>query len=648
MTVLYEVYIGTDRICEFANQSMLLVSNNSANNNNNNNGQEANHVGVHSQEEAVSSLSSSGCGLLSPELYGNSPALIDAITPFLPGPYPTRSFTADNVADAPTTTNGSPLWSEPMVPLRDIWRSLHFPYGAAIRLDFPVSLSPFLPPEPEVCYEPYLSAVHIQPHSYHQSPPRHPLGGVPSSIASEDEDGVKSQQVAPGSAAAVVRHDRSEPPKTTQQQTSSDAAAAAATSDGRVASCGASPVSSSSSISQTCSPAPFVWYAPERPENRRGLIDQIEILAETECNALLESNTTDLTFDSWFSVLWQPVHCHHHTPQRSCGSFLAFYVFRPAREVFSASTSGGHPRSSGGGGGAVYAQVPPSVSHFASTLPRSLLRPRDAAENGAYDCPVLRTDSAALGFDYWATTHELLRQVSASPDLPSCEATLLPDGGKMHSSASVAVLPGPVRIPMVGLLPIRPRVDVWYHMMMHSSQQRSKAMQQQQPLPYHSPLFLTAAVMQLMRWHSLQQQQQRDDGSSSKQFVGAGTPATAVPVGGGRSHNSSPMSYTGSIGGDSANHAMLHLSSAHNSSSGAAAQSPWAFRHHHQVLQGVMGFTNPVGVSDGHPALSHHHHAASSTSVGAMKTATTAARNGDLWNVVKHERHIQDFVRSYV
>ncbi|CUG89421.1 Hypothetical protein, putative [Bodo saltans] len=799
------------------------------------------HQQQHQQLQQQQQVQGGDGGIFSIDHFGNTTALVESITPYLHNIYPSVTFTTMSAAEGPpllkspkgstpaatttaTTTTAAGTapaaataqssssissattmtWTEPKVPLADIWQSLHFPYGTSVPLEAPqVSLSPFLNPEIEIHYEPYLSAIHLQPvvassnpqhqqqhnasaamkgpQSQQQQPQRNASGVVvfsstPTSVSAPpaavvavaaannssgtgEEAARSSLGSADRSSSPSAEDDRCEDVASLvgsngdvqQQQRTSPSATTAPVASPANLSGGTNNTNSERKRSGSSNtthhsipingPAttlptaePFVWYAPERVENRRGLLEQVELLAETECSLLMEGSTTDVSFDSWFSVLWQPIYCHHHTPQRSCGAFLAFYVFRPARCLFQPDSTASVPVSAPPTTTQLTtSSVPPSPSKgkapttpptqsriaaasstAAAAAPRCSLAGRDQIENGAWDCPIVRTDKAALGFDYWAVgvlsdatrsvyngqppiePHQFVEvgDVSVSPNTATPPTPFFPNSAPLLSSLPSQHQQPPMflappyqplqqilRIPIVGLMPLRPRVDV-------KKQQRLRQR-------CHPPRLrlcttprcsLVAAAAQLMRWHTDQQllwnqllkeqQQQQVSDDSPHHHI---TQHKPIVVGGNvRSHNSSPMSYTGSLGGDSnqlfnsnnLSNSNAYQNNFYNSSNNGGAAVPWGgganstnpvFR----ALQVFSGYVlSEVGSSSGangggdyysyqqqtsttttaQPAMMI---AAASGGAGSLVMTTSAPKNIDLWNALKHERHIQEFVRTY-
>jgi hypothetical protein len=292
-----------------------------------------------------------------------------------------------------------PTTGEPSLAMRMLWETLDHPFGTAVHLMHPVTLCPHKSPERTVYYTPYLSGIAVR-----------------ANTSSPYWSG-KSKGASPSSSSTA-----------TAEETGSDAAQPA-----------------------------FAWFERDRPDNRVPLTDQIRQLAKV-FPALTDAESTSFDHQSWFAVLWQPIHGHTHTPQRSCGSFLAFYLLRAPRHLFGSTSD-----------------APGPASRYAD-----------------WDSCIFRLDRFFFGVDYWAAKIPWLSS-SPSHDAAARIAHLVPQELLgVSADDEWRRLPRQTcqcRVPVVGLIPNRARPDVWY---LPNDAQRSQ-------FSFHAPLFLTAAAMQLMR-----------------------------------------------------------------------------------------------------------------------------------------------------
>eukprot|EP00759_Apiculatamorpha_spiralis_P054572 PhF_6_TR6976/c0_g1_i1/m.10316 len=73
-------------------------------------------------------------------------------------------------------------------------------------------------------------------------------------------------------------------------------------------------------------------YATSPPTERAPLTQYVQQLISTPAyEKLRNARSCDFTFSSWISVLWNPIHCQHHSPQRSAGTFLTYHFINPLR-----------------------------------------------------------------------------------------------------------------------------------------------------------------------------------------------------------------------------------------------------------------------------------------------------------------------------
>lgn len=332
-------------------------------------------------------------------------------------------------------------------------------------------------------------------------------------------------------------------------------------------------------------------------------------------------------------------------------------------------------------------------------------------ENSSWDCPVLRTDKAGVGFDYWAVVQDRCRaavpvminsppylsgahgheDVIVSPTTSTPTSALPPgyEGGyslpptqqhmpfpRPHSSPQPLL--HDIRVPLIGLLSIRPRVDVWYPLPPTPPQQQQQqhhrgGHKQSSQLSavahvHHAPLYLAVAAAQLLRWHTdlqlanqQQQQQQQQLSSSADDRSTTRVAPHSQQLNAVRSHNSSPMSYTGSIGGESTTQQTSYYNATNVNMATTATTGNPVLRH----MQGYTGYSHVSlgGGGDAAAVMGAAHYGGGAqqqlqgnpagmvmvagTATGSLVMTSSASRNSDLWNVLKHERHIQDLVRAY-
>ena len=156
--------------------------------------------------------------------------------------------------------------------LGDIWKSLRNPYGVSVPLE-KAALNPFKGPDRAVYYAPLLSGVNLT------FAPTVPL---------EQRKELLTPEVS-GSplVGRDIRH-----------------------------------------VSSDCTTG-LHWFEDQKPEQRMPMFDRMRALSQTNFAGVLSAKSTDFTPTSWFSILWQPIFCQNHTPKRSAGSFLVFYLVRP-------------------------------------------------------------------------------------------------------------------------------------------------------------------------------------------------------------------------------------------------------------------------------------------------------------------------------
>eukprot|EP00760_Papus_ankaliazontas_P035836 PhM_4_TR8043/c1_g1_i1/m.106631 len=76
----------------------------------------------------------------------------------------------------------------------------------------------------------------------------------------------------------------------------------------------------------------YEHYLACPPNDRPPLTQYMDtIVNSVSFSDLKDAWSCGFTFSSWISVLWYPIHCQHHTPQRSAGTVLTYYFINPLR-----------------------------------------------------------------------------------------------------------------------------------------------------------------------------------------------------------------------------------------------------------------------------------------------------------------------------
>jgi hypothetical protein len=76
----------------------------------------------------------------------------------------------------------------------------------------------------------------------------------------------------------------------------------------------------------------YEHFVTAPPTDRAPLTQYMQNLISTKpFEKLASAHSCDFTFGSWYSVLWNPIHCQHHSPQRSAGIFLSYHLINPLR-----------------------------------------------------------------------------------------------------------------------------------------------------------------------------------------------------------------------------------------------------------------------------------------------------------------------------
>ena len=263
----------------------------------------------------------------SSQVFGNITNLVESIVPKVAATHlevPQLSTSTPSTSSTATHVN----FAEPSFYLREMWATMDLPYGVRVPLQN-AFLCPFRPPEHCVFYTPILSGINFTFMNNSKYLARlSATSGISLMDDNDDTMSTSSFGSAKGFASGGNRHT-------------------------------------------------MVWYAAEKPENRAPLVDQVDLLQKQIFPALYEAENTDFTHNSWFAVLWQPIQCNNHTPQRSCGSFLAMYLIRPPRYLFfNEVLEKDRPRRK-------------TTSHFF------------ACDNASTDSAVFRCDQLSISYDLW-------------------------------------------------------------------------------------------------------------------------------------------------------------------------------------------------------------------------------------------------------
>ncbi|CCW65111.1 unnamed protein product [Phytomonas sp. EM1] len=384
---------------------------------------------------------------------------------------------------------------EPIVSLASVWNSFNYPFGCLVPLSQVVILSNMRPPESKVVYTPLLSGFRIRFHD---------------------------ASAAYAKLLALQRQESNEKTNIKEGLNSLP--------------------SSPNGVISSSSPGLLTWSASERPDNRNGVVEQVEELARANeaFRTLLTATTADIDHQSWVAIMWQPVFCGGHTAKQSCGTFLAFYMLRAPRHIF----------------------VPFADKSAATCM------------NSSWDSPVFRVDHEMLSFDIWgferryyvgrctnpsfsATIGSEARQPSVPQEVVSLVNPIENEGVEARNSMDPArdspqsasgggglgretrrpfvgdgvsdfnygpdlldphatnkqVLASSstrqVRLPLIGLIFNRSRSDVW---LCPSMIPPAEAMPGPGSLPlpgpqrtYRAPLFLLVSALQLMCWNAFEE-----------------------------------------------------------------------------------------------------------------------------------------------
>ena len=393
------------------------------------------------------------------EQFGNIAQLTAALAPRVPS----------------ATVRHYDLAGESSFSLRDFWYALDAPFSAPVALARPAHLSPHKLPENTLFYSPVLSSFSITLHSEASLSSMEQESGVrhdelSDKASSRSETGsqlsksggrrLKASKVASARGQQRVLRKQAlsderekkvleDPPPhhLSAEMLTASGSACGGLGEGAHAPLAAT-ATTSSSLTPPSPPLTMLWSSSERPENRPPLIDHIKLLADDGFTALLEANNTDVTYSSWVCVLWQPVFCHGHTPQQSCGSFLAYYLLRPPRHLFRSGVG------------------PVSVM------------------NACSDSPVFRCETNLIGIDLW-------RSQIATPTPPPVSGSLTLASPTLTRRVAAEGLSQPsvhtehCTVPICAILPNRLRSDVWYEPISHSTVQRKV------------PLFLFLTALQV-------------------------------------------------------------------------------------------------------------------------------------------------------
>ncbi|CCW70706.1 unnamed protein product [Phytomonas sp. Hart1] len=387
-----------------------------------------------------------------------------------------------------------PHFVEPIVSLASVWHSFNYPFGCLVPLYQSVILSNMRPPESKVVYTPLLSGFRIRFHDASAAYAK--LLALKRREGNDRPNGKAGPHSLPFSPYGMIPSD---------------------------------------------SPGLLSWSASERPDNRNGVVEQVEELARANeaFRTLLTASTADVDHQSWVAIMWQPVFCGGHTAKQSCGTFLAFYMLRAPRHIFMPFTD----KSSG------------------------------TCINSSWDSPIFRVDNEILSFDIWSfkrryhigrcvpaslpvTSVSEARQVSVPKETPSvvrpteiegievtnpmdslrdspqfasaaaasgkdvrrsrmgndvADLTRSPDLSDPYGpfSASAGFSTSQVRLPLIGLIFNRSRSDVWFCLSTPpSAETMSGAGSHPPPCPqriYRAPLFLLVSALRLMSWNAFEE-----------------------------------------------------------------------------------------------------------------------------------------------
>lgn len=426
------------------------------------------------------------------QVYGNIHTFVERISPAVAAQAHRMTTTACFPTGREVTA------PEPEVLLSDVWKTFHMPFGLDIPLQG-VRLTRFKhDPDPvSVFYTPTLSGVSLTFASTVPRQKRLEYVGRTEVAASPVRD--NSNTGGGGSKDATVNgaSETASPPKSPPTPFST--------------------------------PTGIRWFASEKPEMRMPMYDQMEALAHGEFPGLATARNTDFTHNSWFAVLWQPIHCHNHTAFHSCGSFLAFYLVRPRPLPQHAAPARGRSLPNRINLMAALSGAPVQTPVFrcdALSFPINIWDMKDDPILGDVvnpGSPVLPSVTAAVTAREAKVGNEERNpaadedaagtSANASPETAAdakaeCEADVEPTAesltaaetaaasaavGAAERRASTAValdlvsqFVGNARFPLCGLLPHRTRTDIW-----HPQSVRL-------PVSQFAPLFLFASAVELI------------------------------------------------------------------------------------------------------------------------------------------------------
>lgn len=275
--------------------------------------------------------------------YGNIGSFCEAVAPTVP------TMHHCVVTDAPTPEElqtPAQLMLEPVYSLDRLWEWYDRPFGLSIPLPVPTNLNPSMTNDMpgrdrEVFYTPYLSAFHFAfaPDSRHyakllREAKRAAAAAVTAAAAASSQIG------GDASASEANLQSRATPPPSEDATTARTKTHAQHQPHSHHHHHAFHNMYRSRHASEappppgTPPPRFVTWTAAEKPDSRAPLFDQMAELLRTQFPFLQGALSCDFECQSWYAVLWEPIHCHGHSSSYSCGTVITYHLVRPPRHLF--------------------------------------------------------------------------------------------------------------------------------------------------------------------------------------------------------------------------------------------------------------------------------------------------------------------------
>ncbi|KAH8618740.1 putative Protein of unknown function (DUF789) [Trypanosoma vivax] len=495
-----------------------------------------------------------------------------------------------NASNSPAALPASP--AEPMIFLSNIWKALDMPFACVIPLASPVSLAPMRLLRDSVVYNPFLSGFRLGFVESSQSYMR--LRAMRRGTSNATATSASPNPVESSATHSTLTTEAVTCEESAKQLNAHHCDPSATSVSTAIRSVATSP----GSLAEVCDDATVecvTWGAADRPDQRSLVLEQVRDLASQDprYSVLLSANTSELDHRSWFAVLWRPVFDQSHSAKHSCGSFIVYYALRPPRHRYATQPLptalermnsswmspvfrcdrvalewdmwGLSQQETAVGNGVMQSHILLSTDcdpSSAGPLPSAAckgskesssctaarvedpflaqrgteLRPRrsDAAATCATPVSsVVSQDTKDINSSL-SRTDSTVAGAPPGPYVPLHDSpgeTASPLLTRMHQASG----PFLVRIPVVGVIPIRCRADVWFMQCSSGGAPEPRFggdvtnSQATVRRYYRAPLFLVTAALQLMSWNAVEEfGRQR---ARRKVTTGGGTDSVQVESG---------------------------------------------------------------------------------------------------------------------